>query len=103
MNEKRNVVAQSSWLTAFEPTVSISTKKIHNKIEIKITDNENGIPTSVKEKIFHPFFTTKPTGKGTGLGLSLSYDIITKGHNGTLNAETSENQCAAFIILLPVV
>ena len=86
----------------YEPTVSINTKKIENKIEIKVSDNGNGIPDAIKEKIFQPFFTTKPTGQGTGLGLSLSYDIITKGHGGALNVETKEGEGTIFIIQLPI-
>ena len=84
----------------YEPTVSISTKKIGNKVEIKVTDNGNGIPQKVLDKIFQPFFTTKPTGQGTGLGLSLSYDIVTKGHGGELKVETKEGEGTTFIIVL---
>jgi two-component system NtrC family sensor kinase len=85
----------------YEPTVSVSTKKINNKVEIKIKDNGNGIPQKVLDKIFQPFFTTKPTGQGTGLGLSLSYDII-KAHGGEIKAETKEGAGAEFIIQLLV-
>ena len=87
----------------FEPTVTVSTKKIDDKIEIRVKDNGNGIPQKVLDKIFQPFFTTKPTGQGTGLGLSLAYDIITKGHHGELKVENREQQGAVFIIILPVV
>ncbi|TMI86082.1 MAG: HAMP domain-containing histidine kinase, partial [Bacteroidetes bacterium] len=86
----------------YEPTVSVSTKKLNDKIEIKVKDNGNGIPQRVMDKIFQPFFTTKPTGQGTGLGLSLSYDIITKGHGGELKVETKEGEGATFIIQLPL-
>ncbi len=85
----------------YEPTVLVSTKKLNSKIEISIKDNGNGIPDSTKEKIFQPFFTTKPTGQGTGLGLSLSYDII-KAHGGELKVETKEGQESVFSIILPV-
>ncbi len=85
----------------YEPTVSVSTKKIDNKIEIRVTDNGNGIPTSIKEKIFQPFFTTKPTGQGTGLGLSLSYDIV-KAHGGKLKVESETDKGSIFIIEIPV-
>jgi two-component system, NtrC family, sensor kinase len=85
----------------YEPTVSISTKKINDKVEIKVADNGNGIPPKVLDKIFQPFFTTKPTGQGTGLGLSLSYDII-KVHGGELKVETKEKEGATFIAILPV-
>jgi signal transduction histidine kinase len=89
----------------YEPTVSVSTKKNNGKsdsyrIEIKVSDNGNGIPQKALDKIFQPFFTTKPTGQGTGLGLSLSYDIV-KAHSGELKVETEENKGSVFIILLP--
>ncbi|WP_259016765.1 sensor histidine kinase [Emticicia fluvialis] len=81
--------------------VIVQTRQISNQIEIKVTDNGVGIPDAVKSKIFQPFFTTKPTGQGTGLGLSLAYDIITKGHGGTLNVETKEGEGTTFVIKLP--
>ncbi|CAN5288748.1 hypothetical protein BH20BAC1_BH20BAC1_21530 [soil metagenome] len=84
----------------YEPTVSVSTKKLNDKIEIKVKDNGDGIPQKVIDKIFQPFFTTKPTGQGTGLGLSLSYDII-KAHGGELKVETKEAEVTSFIIQLP--
>jgi signal transduction histidine kinase len=84
----------------YEPTISISTKKIDSKVSISVKDNGNGIPPKVLDKIFQPFFTTKPTGQGTGLGLSLSYDII-KAHGGELKAETKEGEGSKFIIELP--
>jgi two-component system NtrC family sensor kinase len=86
----------------YSPVVSVSTKKINNNIQVSVKDNGMGIPKKVMEKIFQPFFTTKPTGEGTGLGLSLSYDIIVKGHGGELKAETKEGEFAEFIIQLPV-
>jgi signal transduction histidine kinase len=85
----------------YKPTVKISTKIKAKDLEITVTDNGNGMPDSVKEKIFQPFFTTKPTGQGTGLGLSMSYDIITKGHGGDLKVETKEGDGTTFCILLP--
>ena len=96
VNEKKN-----SGLNSFEPTVSISTKKENDKITITVTDNGNGMTPEILDKVFQPFFTTKPTGKGTGLGLSMSYDIITKGHNGELKVETKEGEQTKFIITLP--
>jgi signal transduction histidine kinase len=84
----------------YEPTVTVSTKKLDDKIEIKVADNGNGIPQNMVDKIFQPFFTTKPTGQGTGLGLSLSYDII-KAHGGEIKVETKEGQGTEFIIELP--
>ena len=85
----------------YEPTVSITTKKVADKVFISVRDNGNGIPQKVVDKIFQPFFTTKPTGQGTGLGLSLSYDIVTKGHGGELKVETKEGEGSTFIIQLP--
>ncbi len=84
----------------YKPLIEVTTKKLVDKIEIRVKDNGIGIPDSVKDKIFQPFFTTKPTGQGTGLGLSLSYDIITKGHGGELKFETKEGEGSEFIIEL---
>ncbi len=86
----------------YEPTVTVSTKKMGDTVEITVSDNGNGIPQKVLDKIFQPFFTTKPTGQGTGLGLSLSYDIV-KAHGGELKVETTEGEGSEFIIILPVV
>src|SRR6188508_3518738 len=86
----------------YEPTVTVHTKKSDDKIEIMVKDNGNGIPQKVMDKIFQPFFTTKPTGEGTGLGLSLAYDIVTKGHGGELKVESKEGEGSEFIIQLPV-
>jgi two-component system, NtrC family, sensor kinase len=85
----------------YEPAVSVSTKKMNNQISISVKDNGNGIPKHILDKIFQPFFTTKPTGQGTGLGLSLSYDIV-KAHGGELKVETTEGKGSDFVILLPV-
>ena len=84
----------------YEPTVSIATNKTDHKVEIKVADNGNGIPQKILDKIFQPFFTTKPTGQVTGLGLSLSYDII-KAHGGEIKVNTNENEGTEFIISLP--
>jgi len=92
----------------YEPIVTVSTKRLgpplgdRGKIEIRVVDNGNGIPQKVLDKIFQPFFTTKPTGQGTGLGLSLSYDIVTKGHGGELKVETKEKEGTIFIVQLPL-
>ena len=86
----------------YEPIVTVSTKKAGDKVLISVRDNGNGIPQKVLDKIFQPFFTTKPTGQGTGLGLSLSYDIITKGHGGELKVETKEGEGSVFIISIQV-
>ena len=85
----------------YEPMVEVSTKKMNDIIEIKVRDNGNGVPQKVLDKIFQPFFTTKPTGQGTGLGLSLSYDII-KTYGGQLKVETNEGESACFLIILPL-
>jgi two-component system, NtrC family, sensor kinase len=101
----------------YKPLVSVSTRRCLSEaggvthegtvakgdfIEIKISDNGTGIPESLKQKIFQPFFTTKPTGEGTGLGLSLSYDIITKGHGGTISLDSEEGVGTTFTIKLPI-
>ena len=85
----------------YEPVVAVGTRKEAGKVEISVSDNGTGIPQRVLDKIFQPFFTTKPTGQGTGLGLSLSYDIV-KAHGGELKVETKEGEGSAFIIQLPV-
>ena len=87
-------------LAGYKPKVSVQTRSKKNGIEIVIRDNGTGMPEEVKEKIFQPFFTTKPTGQGTGLGLSLAYDIISKGHEGRLEVETEEGKGTCFIIQL---
>ena len=88
-------------ISGYEPTVSVSTKKVADRILISVKDNGNGIPHKIVGKIFQPFFTTKPTGQGTGLGLSLSYDII-KAHDGEIKIETIEGKGTVFIIQLPL-
>ena len=97
MSEKKSELNDKD----FQPTVSVHTKKAKTKVIIVIKDNGNGIPGHVIDKIFQPFFTTKPTGQGTGLGLSLSYDIITKGHGGDLKVKTKAGSFTEFIIELP--
>jgi signal transduction histidine kinase len=92
---------RKTGIANYEPTVSVESKKLTNKIQIKISDNGGGIPEAVLSKIFQPFFTTKPSGQGTGLGLSLAYDIITKGHGGELTVETVEGEGTTFYIKLP--
>jgi len=85
----------------FVPTLKVCTKNIPGKVEIRIRDNGNGIPENIRNKLFNPFFTTKPTGEGTGLGLSLSYDIVTKVHGGDIRFESEEGKYTEFIISLP--
>lgn len=93
---------KQSGFENYEPIVTVSTKKIGDKVEVKVIDNGNGIPQKVLDKIFQPFFTTKPSGQGTGLGLSLSYDVV-KAHGGELKVETKEGKGSEFKIILPVV
>jgi signal transduction histidine kinase len=88
-------------LDGYEPMVCVTTKKVDSKIQITVKDNGTGIPQTVVDKVFQPFFTTKPTGQGTGLGLSLSYDIV-KAHGGELNVESKEGEGATFTLLLPL-
>ncbi len=86
----------------FKPEVKVTTEKVNDKVVIKVWDNGEGIPEKVRNKIFQPFFTTKPTGSGTGLGLSLAYDIITKGHGGELNVDSKEGEGSEFKIIMPI-
>jgi len=104
VNEKKKVSDLEGFkslqgLSHYEPTVSVSTKRTNDQVELLIKDNGNGIPQNVLEKIFQPFFTTKPSGQGTGLGLSMSYDII-KAHGGELKVETIEGEQTEFTIKL---
>jgi two-component system NtrC family sensor kinase len=85
----------------FEPLLSATTKNLGDQVEIRIRDNGAGIPDEIKDKIFNPFFTTKPSGEGTGLGLSMSYDIIVKQHGGSIDAETEPGLFTEFKIVLP--
>jgi GAF domain-containing protein len=94
---KRNEAAADG----FEPTLSATTRNMGNKVEIRIRDNGTGIPLEVKEKMFNPFFTTKPAGEGTGLGLSMSHDIVVKQHGGTIDVDTEPGAFTEFIITLP--
>ena len=96
INEKNKTALQD-----YKPFISVSTKTSADKIELSVVDNGSGIPKNIIDKIFNPFFTTKPTGQGTGLGLSLSYDIV-KAHGGELKVETKEGEGTTFIIQLPV-
>jgi two-component system, NtrC family, sensor kinase len=85
----------------FQPVVQVRTKRVDGSVIISVRDNGLGIPKKLRDKIYQPFFTTKPTGDGTGLGLSLSYDIITKGHGGHMTMDTREGEFAEFIIDIP--
>ena len=85
----------------YEPTLFAATGDLGDRVEIRIRDNGGGIPPGVKEKIFNPFFTTKPPGEGTGLGLSLSYDIIVKQHSGSIEVDTQPGEFTEFSVILP--
>jgi signal transduction histidine kinase len=87
--------------SGYEPRLSATTRNLGNTVEIRIRDNGIGIPAEVKEKMFNPFFTTKPAGEGTGLGLSMSHDIIVKQHGGMIDVETEPGQFTEFTIVLP--
>ena len=89
-----------SHTDGYQRIAHVKTRRINDNVEISVSDNGNGIPSSIKEKIFQPFFTTKPTGQGTGLGLSLNYDII-KAHGEEIKVETKEGEGSEFIIQLP--
>src|SRR5206468_11637674 len=95
ITEKKKVSGEG-----YKPTVSVSTKKENNQVVVIVRDNGTGIQQKIVDKIFQPFFTTKPTGQGTGLGLSLSYDII-KGHRGEIKVERKEGEGSEFIIVFP--
>jgi signal transduction histidine kinase len=86
----------------YEPVVTVSTKEAGTHILIVVQDNGTGISPKAIDKIFQPFFTTKPTGEGTGLGLSISYDIVTKGHGGEINVESNEGEGTVFVVKLPI-
>jgi signal transduction histidine kinase len=104
VNEK-----QQQKPAGYEPTVTVSTNVFiptsggPRMVKISVADNGNGIPQKVMDKIYQPFFTTKPSGQGTGLGLSMSYEIVTKGHGGELKVETIEGEGSVFTILLPTI
>ena len=85
----------------YEPTLAAATKNLGDSVEIRIRDNGTGIPPEVKEKMFNPFFTTKPVGEGTGLGLSISHDIIVKQHGGSIEVDTQPGEFTEFRIVLP--
>lgn len=86
----------------YQPTVWLRTRRLKGRIEVAVTDNGSGIPEKDREKIFQPFFTTKPSGEGTGLGLSMSYDIVSKGHGGELKMESRESEGTTFTMVLPI-
>jgi signal transduction histidine kinase len=85
----------------FEPTLKTSTHELENAVEIRVRDNGIGIPSEIKDRLFQPFFTTKPTGEGTGLGLSMSYDIVTQQHGGSISVDSKVGEYSEFTIRLP--
>ncbi len=101
VTEQSKLFQSSELWKSYQPLVAVSTIKLDDKIQISVKDNGPGIPSSIVDKIFQPFFTTKPTGQGTGLGLSLSYDIV-KAHGGELRVETVEGEGSEFIIQIPI-
>ena len=106
VNERKQQLCEglepSQSLDTYTPSVTVSTQQLDNQIVIKVKDNGMGMPESVRAKVFQPFFTTKPTGQGTGLGLSLAYDIVTKGHGGALEVESTEGVGTTFVVRLPI-
>jgi signal transduction histidine kinase len=97
VNKRRIEGGQSEY----DPILSAATRNLGDTVEIRIRDNGTGIPAEVKDKMFNPFFTTKPAGEGTGLGLSMSHDIIVKQHGGTIDVDTEPGQFTEFRIVLP--
>ncbi|MCC6411132.1 MAG: histidine kinase [Saprospiraceae bacterium] len=100
---ERKSALKNTATNAYEPMVTVSSHKTKDgMVEIRVADNGTGIPPAVAAKIFQPFFTTKPSGQGTGLGLSLAYDIVTKGHGGTLEVQSVEEEGTTFVIRIPI-
>ena len=92
---------RSDAARSFEPTLEVTTRDLGDAVEIRVRDNGIGIPAEIRDKLFQPFFTTKPTGEGTGLGLSITYDIVTKQHGGTITVESKVSEYSEFTIRLP--
>jgi signal transduction histidine kinase len=93
--------AQENGGGSFRPSLTVATREDGNAVEVRVRDNGTGIPPEIKDKLFQPFFTTKPTGEGTGLGLSISYDIVTQQHGGTITVESEPGAYTEFTIRLP--
>ena len=96
-----NKQAQTNGDGSFRPTLAVATREDGDAVEVRVRDNGMGIPPEIKDKLFQPFFTTKPTGEGTGLGLSISYDIVTQQHGGTITVESEPGAFTEFIVRLP--
>jgi len=93
--------ARNGGDTVFVPTLKVTTRDAGEAVEIRVRDNGTGIPADIRDKLFQPFFTTKPTGEGTGLGLSITYDIVTKQHGGTITVDSKVNDFTEFVVTLP--
>ena len=100
-NKRRLSVKEGAREAGFRPTIKVTTRDLGDGVEVKVRDNGTGIPPEVREKLFQPFFTTKPTGEGTGLGLSISYDIVTQQHGGTIEVESEPGSFTEFTVRLP--
>ena len=96
-----NQRARGAGDASFRPTLTVSTRDLGEAVEIKVRDNGTGIPREIRDQLFQPFFTTKPTGEGTGLGLSISYDIVTQQHGGTITVESEPGAFSEFTVRLP--
>jgi signal transduction histidine kinase len=93
--------ASSGEPPGFDPTLRVTTRAVGDAVEIRVRDNGTGIPAEIRDKLFQPFFTTKPSGQGTGLGLSITYDIVTKAHGGTITVDSEVNDFTEFVVSLP--
>jgi signal transduction histidine kinase len=96
-----NKRAHASGGGSFRPVLTVATREGDDNVEIRVRDNGTGIPADIRDKLFQPFFTTKPTGEGTGLGLSISYDIVTQQHGGTITVESEPGSFTEFTVRLP--
>ena len=96
-----NKRARAAGDESFRPVLRVATRDAGDSVEIKVRDNGIGIPSGIRDKLFQPFFTTKPTGEGTGLGLSISYDIVTQQHGGTISVDSEEGVFTEFTVRLP--
>ena len=101
MASTRRQSAQQDYSEGYEPTLTVTTKNLGDRVEIRIRDNGTGIPPEIKEKMFNPFFTTKPAGEGTGLGLSITHDIVVKQHSGLIEVDSQTSEYTEVRIVLP--
>jgi signal transduction histidine kinase len=96
-----NKRARGNGETGYHPTLQVSTRDLGEAVEVRVRDNGTGIPPEIRDQLFQPFFTTKPTGEGTGLGLSISWDIVTQQHGGSIEVDSEEGEFTQFTIRLP--